>query len=191
VPLVECLALPEYKGEDNVNTINTKLAKLKELGLVINDNNRDYEYTTDVASDYALRMLDSSDVGYVLGTIPSDSDFLSTVEHDVCFLTVEKHYDELTSDYYHSLHELVKGNDADAFVEYLQKLHTQYSEHGGDTVYSDMIEEITEWMIDIVKELDDIIEALAPEDIGQIQSEMAKGYSDYIKSTAPWIIGRD
>jgi hypothetical protein len=29
------------------------------------------------------------------------------------------------------------------------------------------------------------------EDISAIQSEMAKGYSDYIRRTAPWIIGED
>jgi hypothetical protein len=29
------------------------------------------------------------------------------------------------------------------------------------------------------------------EDIGKAQSEMAKGYSDYIRRTAPWIIGGD
>lgn len=191
MPLVECLALPEYKGEDNMNTINAKLTQLKDLGLTISDDNRSYEYTTHVASDYALRALDSSDRGYVLGDVPSNTESLSHVEHDVCFLTVEGHYEELTSDYYHSLHELVKGNDAEAFVDYLEKLHTQYSEHGGDTVYSDMVDEIAEWMVGMVRELDEMIEALSPEDIGQIQSEMAKGYSDYIKSTAPWIIGRD
>lgn len=125
-----------------MNTVQKKIAQIKELGLVISDDNR------------------SSDGGYELGSVPAGTESLDKVEFNVCFQVTEDFYDHLTSDYYHSLHELAEGNSTQAFIEYLNALHNQYGGDSSDTVFRRMADEVQSYMTDIENELDEVILSL-------------------------------
>lgn len=180
-----------------MNIVIAKLAKLKELGLNIHEDNRNYTTLTMKAEVYANEYFKYQN--YVLGSVPAANENLSKVEYDICFESVENNYGALPTDYYHSLHELAERNDIGSFVEYLDGLHNQYKDEDDESVYGDMSGYVKDYLTDIENELDEIILAIGgtredlmveePEDIGAIQHELAMEAQKNIRKEAPWIIG--
>jgi hypothetical protein len=135
-----------------MNKTNELLKEICNLGFIISDNNLDVTCTTEVANEYYEKFYKESK--HVVGSVPSVNENLSNIEYDCSFTTLENYSHLLTTQDYSVLHEIAEDNNFDILKSTLEK--GPYAEG----FYRDILDELTEWQLEIHDELRQIISDL-------------------------------
>lgn len=128
------------------------LNKVKELGFNISNDNKKAVVTTNEAKDYYEQWHEGK--GYILGSVPVDSEQLDLIEYDVAFNVVEESCEYLTKKEYQELHKLAEKNNLESFKAVLNERKEQ------NCYYEEMIDSVKTWQEGIYEELEEIISDL-------------------------------
>lgn len=141
-----------------MNKIKENLKTCEKLGFKIHDDNRDVTISSPEAVICYIKWYAGEE--FILRTVPESTESLENLEHEICFLAIEKYANKVSPASYNQLHKKAEENDIVQFVHFIESLQDFKSFEK-----EKLIKEVTSWQQDILFEIIDIQKELLRKEV--------------------------
>lgn len=136
------------------------LRDLRNLGFNVCDDNKEIVLNT-YGAEKLYDTYNMKNRGYVLGSIPSSTESLNSIDFDICFDEVERYasnrYLPGNGAVYLKLHDLARLNNVEDFVSGVGEYSKIVGDENIESALWDLIEDVTKIRDSVLDELNDLI----------------------------------